>query len=81
MQVRILAFASAAEALGASRLELEVPEDTDLAQLAEILGERAPALRAHLPRLAFAVDGTLRPRSAVLAAGCEVALLPPVSGG
>lgn len=81
MQVRILAFASAADALGASRLELEVPDGADLAQLGEILGERAPALRPHLPRLAFAIDGTLRPRSTRLAEGCEIALLPPVSGG
>jgi len=35
-----------------------------------------------LPRLALAVDGELaRDPARQLAEGCEVALLPPVSGG
>jgi len=44
-------------------------------------GEEAPGWGEWRERLAVAVDGELTTADAVLADGCEVALLPPVSGG
>jgi molybdopterin synthase catalytic subunit len=80
VRIRVLAFASAADALGASEQELEVPAGTTLAQLRAQLVERHPALAPIAPRLAWAVNGEIG-GGAALREGDEVALLPPVSGG
>lgn len=79
--MRLLAFASAADAVGREEQEVEVPDGSTVASLRELLAARHPALGALLPRLALAVDGEVVRDDAVLRDGVEVALLPPVSGG
>ena len=81
MNVRILAFASARDALGADELDFELPAESDLEALREGLIARHGELRELWPRLAIAIDGRLVHGNADLADGQEVALLPPVSGG
>jgi molybdopterin synthase catalytic subunit len=81
MRVRLLAFATAGEALGGDALEVELPEGSRLADLRARLEVEHPRLRELWPRLAVAVDGELAGSERALAEGCEVALLPPVSGG
>ena len=81
IRVAVLLFAQARERAGAGRLELELPAgsrvDTAIAELQRL----HPALEPLWPHLAVAVDGRLTRRDAPLAAGAELALLPPVSGG
>jgi molybdopterin synthase catalytic subunit/molybdopterin converting factor small subunit len=79
VKVRIMAFASAAEALGGR--EIEVPDGCRLDELRGRLEAEHADLRELWPRLAVAVGGELVPPDASLAPGDEVALLPPVSGG
>jgi molybdopterin synthase catalytic subunit len=81
MRIRLLAFASAGDALGANELELEMPEGSRVGDLRERLDAGHPKLRALWPRLAVAVDGRVVTADEPLTAGAEVALLPPVSGG
>jgi MoaE-MoaD fusion protein len=81
MKVRILAFASAGDALGATELEMELPEGSRVADLRDRLDSGHPALTPLWPRLAVAVDGRIAGPDALLSDGVEVALLPPVSGG
>lgn len=81
MKVLVLAFASAGDALGASRREIALAEGSTLADLRALLDREHPALKALWPRLAVAVDGELAPADTPLEDGAEVALLPPVSGG
>jgi molybdopterin synthase catalytic subunit/molybdopterin converting factor small subunit len=81
MRIRLLAFASASDALGAGELELELPAEARVADLRAWLDARYPALGPLWPRLAVAVDGTIAGSDQVLSEGSEVALLPPVSGG
>jgi molybdopterin synthase catalytic subunit len=82
VKVRVVAFATAREALGASELDIEVPGDAPvLADLEALLIDSHPELAALWPRLATAVDGELAGGDAPLREGVEVALLPPVSGG
>jgi molybdopterin synthase catalytic subunit len=81
MRVRLLAFASAADALGSDGLELELPAGSRVADLKARLTADHPALGPLWARLAVAVDGELVGEQAALADGGEVALLPPVSGG
>jgi molybdopterin synthase catalytic subunit/molybdopterin converting factor small subunit len=81
MKIRLLAFASAGDALGATELELELPDGSRVADLRVRLDRDYPKLGPLWPRLALAVDGRIVSADASLVDGAEVALLPPVSGG
>ncbi len=81
MRVRLLAFASACDALGTGELELELPGPARVADLRAWLDARYPALAPLWPRLAVAVNGSIAGSDEPLSEGAEVALLPPVSGG
>jgi molybdopterin synthase catalytic subunit len=81
MNLRILAFASAAEAIGAAEIEIELADGSGMAELESQLTTDYPELRPIWSRLALAVDGELAGTDVELRDGVEVALLPPVSGG
>lgn len=81
MRIRLLAFASAADALGGAEREIDLPAGSRVDDLRALLTGEHPALAPLWPRLAVAVDGRLVRPEEELAEGVEVALLPPVSGG
>jgi len=81
MRFRVVAFASAADAIGSGDLTVELAAGSTVSDLREHLESRFPKLARHWPRLAVAVDGELVQPATELADGVEVALLPPVSGG
>lgn len=81
MKVRLLAFASARDALGCNEMDMELPEGARVGELRARLERDYPALIPLWPRLAIAVDGRIASPDEPLAHGTEIALLPPVSGG
>ncbi|HEX3552654.1 MAG TPA: molybdenum cofactor biosynthesis protein MoaE [Thermoanaerobaculia bacterium] len=81
MKIHLLAFASAGDALGASEMELEMPEGSRVSDLRARLDREHPGMVPLWPRLAVAVDGRVVSVEEPLRDGAEVALLPPVSGG
>ena len=81
MKIRVLAFATAASAVGSSELDIELPDGSDLGTLRDHLIRTHSALEPIWSRLALAIDGQLVDARAALHDGAEVALLPPVSGG
>lgn len=81
MRLRLLAFASAADALGRDEIDLELSDGGTLDDLRAQLGRQAPGLAPLWPRLAIAVNGRVVAGKVELREGDEVALLPPVSGG
>lgn len=81
MRFRVVAFASAADAIGSGDLTVELAAGSTVSDLQEHLEARFPKLARHWPRLAVAVDGELVQPASELTEGVEVALLPPVSGG
>lgn len=81
MKIRLVAFASAGDALGRSEMDLEMPDGSRVADLRARLDREHPALGPLWPRLAVAVDGRIVSVDEPLTDGVEVALLPPVSGG
>lgn len=81
MKIRLLAFASAGDAVGRETAEVELPAGARVADLKDHLSSRYPELVPLWPRLAVAVEGELAGEETPLADGVEVALLPPVSGG
>ena len=81
VDIHVVAFATAADALGGGERDVTLPDGATVADLRRLLEEAHPALVPHWPRLAVAIDGRLVGAEAELPDGCEVALLPPVSGG
>jgi molybdopterin synthase catalytic subunit/molybdopterin converting factor small subunit len=81
MKIRLLAFATAADALGTGERELEMPEGSRISDLRARLDQDHPGMVPLWPRLAVALDGRIVPPDTPLEDGAEVALLPPVSGG
>lgn len=81
MRIRLLAFASASDAIGAGELDLDLPDGARVADLRAWLDPRYPGLAPLWTRLAIAVNGAIAKADSALVDGAEVALLPPVSGG
>lgn len=81
MRVRVLAFASASDALGADEVALEIEVGSRVSDLKTELTERFPHLAILWPRLAIGRNGRLAGDDEELQEDDEIALLPPVSGG
>ena len=62
-------------------VSLEVADGTTLADLRRLLAERYAGLRRAMGTIRFAINEEFAGDDAVLRAGDEVALIPPVSGG
>lgn len=81
MRVRVRLFARAKDLVAASSVTLDLPHGATVGQLRRRLAEEQPALAALLQRSALAVNDEFAEDETILAAGADVALLPPVSGG
>jgi molybdopterin synthase catalytic subunit len=79
ISVTVRCFAAVRECLGQDQLEVQIPVGATVAAVLQVLVARAPRL-AQVP-LAFAVNRAYAKPEHVLAAGDEVALIPPISGG
>ncbi len=80
MTVTVLLFASYAEKLGTSRVELTLPEGATVAHVMRALAE-LPGAAALPPSPLVAVNFAYAPASTVISPGDEVAIIPPVAGG
>lgn len=81
MRVNLLYFAAARERAGLSTESLDLPDGATAAQALAAACERHPALQALAGKLRLAVDQDFAPPDRKLRDGCEVAFIPPVSGG
>ena len=79
--VTVLLFAAAREAAGRGRLEIPHREGLTAAEVWNDLESDSPALAPLAGSVSVAVNHRFAPRDTVLAAGDELAFLPPVSGG
>jgi molybdopterin converting factor small subunit len=79
--IRVLAFGSAAAALGWTERVFPTGELRDLAALAERLERECPKLGEAHGRVRYAVNQKYAGAEVVLRGGDEVAIIPPVSGG
>jgi molybdopterin synthase catalytic subunit/molybdopterin converting factor small subunit len=81
MRVRVLFFGMLKELQGAASVELDLPEGSSAANLAQLVGDGNARMRQALAICALAVNQEYAGPGAVLRDKDEVALLPPVSGG
>jgi molybdopterin converting factor small subunit len=80
MTVRVLLFASYADAVGQNELTLELAEGSVVADVVSRVRELAGG-RALPPSPLLALNASYSPASATVRAGDEVAIIPPVAGG
>lgn len=81
IRIKIIAFGSAAEALGWSSRETELTDPATVRGLLDLLSQESPRLAAALARLRVAVNERYAAPDHPLHDGDEVAIIPPVSGG
>ena len=81
MQIRVLFFGVLKELVGRSSDTVDLAEGARVEDVLSHYAREAPRLQSMLPALALSVNQEYCRRDRVLAAGDEVALLPPVSGG
>src|SRR5436853_4082098 len=81
MRVTVLYFAAARERAGTPRDAIELPDGSTAADAREAACAAHPALRALADKLRLAVDQEFSAPDRKLRDGCEVAFIPPVSGG
>jgi molybdopterin synthase sulfur carrier subunit len=79
MTLRVLLFASWADALGTRAIDVDVSDHATAGDVLAALQSRSAG--AELPRPALAVNRCLVPRHTRIALGDEVAIIPPVAGG
>lgn len=79
-QVKVLLFGAAADQAGVREAEFTANGVT-LDELWSMLTLKYPALSPMRGTLAFAINGEYAKGDEIVAAGDEVAVLPPVSGG
>jgi molybdopterin synthase sulfur carrier subunit len=78
--MKVLFFAQLREVTGMAEVEIE-GDGVDAAGLWAILLGRWPELAAHRGNTRLARNGAYAGAGEIFAAGDEVALIPPVSGG
>ena len=81
MVVTVRLFARLRELAGASELTRELPDGAVAQTLWDSLVRDYPAFEAYGPAISCAVNQEYSRLTTPLAAGDEVAFLPPVSGG
>ena len=81
MTITVHLFARAKDLLGADSVRLDLPSNATVGDLRRDLAEQYPSLAELLKRSALAVDNDFAKDEVRLTADCEVALIPPVSGG
>jgi molybdopterin converting factor subunit 1 len=81
MRVRVKLFAVARQRAGADAIAVELPDGATVRELRHALVEQHPPLADVLRHARLAVNNDYADDAAVIPAGAEVAIIPPVSGG
>jgi molybdopterin converting factor subunit 1 len=81
MSIRILFFATLAEATGLRETKVEASTGPDVASIYACLSLRFPKLKAHRTTLLCAVNSEFARPDSPVHDGDEVAFFPHVSGG
>ena len=81
MKIRVRLFAAARQLAGHESLLVELTDGATVAELRQAMARVCPELAPLLTHALWAVDAEYAGDDDRLAEGCEVACLPPVSGG
>lgn len=81
MNVQVRLFAAARQAAGRDSIRLELPEGATVAELRRRMETDLPELAALLGHAAFAIDAEYSADAKKIPPNAEIACIPPVSGG
>jgi molybdopterin converting factor small subunit len=81
MKVRVKLFAVAKELAGRDELEVQVSGGATIADVRQAVEAAIPELGRVLPLALWAVDAEYAGDDTTVHERCDVALIPPVSGG
>ena len=81
MMLKVKLFAAAKQRVGRDEIELEIPAAATVEQLRSAITEQFPPLADLLRHTRVAVNSEYAHDTLALAPNCEIALIPPVSGG
>ena len=81
MIVDIRLFATMKDRVGQPRIQVEVDEPTTVKELLEAISQQFPTLDSSIETVLVAVNKAFAGEDTAVAAGDEVAMFPPVSGG
>jgi molybdopterin converting factor subunit 1 len=81
MTLDVHLFARARDLAGAAVITIDLPAGATVADLRRALAAAHPGLAAILSHCAIAVNNDFAGDDRILSSPCEIALLPPVSGG
>lgn len=81
MEITLRFFARARDLAGRDSAKFTLPEEATVASLRALLLERYPALAPVASQLLVAINARYATNEALIPAGAEVAVFPPVSGG
>lgn len=81
MQINVLLFAAAKEAAQRDSVSVDLDDQATAADLLAALAVQLPQVQPLLCSCRVAIDCTYVGSDAVITPDCEVALIPPVSGG
>lgn len=79
--IKILFFATLRERAGEKAIEMDLPVETTVQGLKDLLVQRYPDLQGTMDTVVVSVNREFAFDEALIPASAEVALFPPVSGG
>lgn len=81
MRVKVRLFARLREIAGTGELDRDMPENSTLGAVWDVLAGEFPGFSPYRTSVSGAVNADYARRDALVHEGDEVAFLPPVSGG
>jgi molybdopterin synthase sulfur carrier subunit len=81
MRIKILFFATLRDYVGAKTIDLEVPSQTTVVGLKELLVKKYPKMRSSQNTIMAAINREYAADDQEIPFNSEIALFPPVSGG
>jgi sulfur-carrier protein len=81
MNVRVRLFAAARQIVGRETVEVALPPGGTVAQLRRSLAREYPQLAGLIESSLLALDAEYAPETSEIRPGCQIACIPPVSGG
>ena len=80
-QVKTLFFATLRDRAGVKSIEMEIPNQTKVAEFKNILTEKFPGLAGLMSHTLVSINHEYVFDEAIIPNNAEIALFPPVSGG
>lgn len=81
MKLCVQLFAAAKDLAGRSEVEIDVPSGASIGDVRRALVDSVPKLERITAHAMFAINAEYVSETAIVPEKCEIALIPPVSGG